>query len=880
MLGRGTGPRLTLISAPAGSGKSTLLADWIGSAPQTGSSAWLALERSDNELTRFWTYVVAALRLVAPSVGDDALRLLEERQPLDLALTSLVNDIDRAGHDLTLVLDDYHLIDAPDIQEGMEFLVEHLPERLYLVVSTRADPALPLARLRAQGRLSEIRAADLRFTDREAISYLNTTMGLKLTDAQVFALEERTEGWAVALQLAALSLQGRNDVPAFIAGFAGSDRYIVDYLVEEVLQRQPEHVSRFLTQTSILARLTGALCDAVTGDTDGRAMLETLERSNLLVVPLDNHRRWYRYHHLFADVLQARLLDGHAGQVADLHRRASEWFESNGDPSEAIRHAIAGEDFERAADLVEWAAPSLRRDRQEATLIRWFESLPREMYPARPVLSVGYVGALMAGGRFELVEPLLRYAEAWLEEPDGPHERSSAMVVANEEEYGRLPSAVALYRAAQARVLDDMAASKSHAMRAFELAGERDHLLRGGAAGILALGYWSEGDLNAAFRSWTDAADSLEQAGHRADVLGCTISRADIRLTQGRLSEALGIYERGLGLATHDDGSVHRGAADMHVGMCEVLCQRNDLEGARAHLAMADQLGITMGLPQNHYRSRVAAASVRRAEGDLDGALELLNEAERVYFGDFFPNVRPVPAIRARVVARAGRLSDALRWAEDSGVSMRDDLSYLREYEHVTLARVLLAKSHGEHGDRTRHEVIEFVNRLVEAAEMGGRTGNTIEMLIIKALAHDAAGDRTDALEGLEAALHLAEPEGYVRVFVEEGDALASLLRQARHSRDATGYVHRLLGAFGANEPRSTAQRGIVDPLTDRELQVLRLLAGDLAGPDIARELFVSLNTLRTHTKSIYTKLGVGTRREAVRRAAELDLLARSRLER
>jgi LuxR family maltose regulon positive regulatory protein len=419
-LDRGAASKLMIVSAPAGFGKTTLLAEWLaaGSARPTNepSAAWLSLDQGDNDPATFWTYVIAALQTVAPGVGADTLTLLQEPQPppIESVLTTLLNDLDAIASDILLVLDDYHVIDARDVQDGMAFLLDHLPPQLHLVIASRADPALPLARLRARDELVEVRAAELRFTPDEAATYLNEMMGLVLTAQDVAALEGRTEGWIAALQLAALSIQGRDDVAAFIAGFAGDDRYIVDYLAEEVLQRQPEHVQDFLLQTSILDRLSGPLCDAVTGQGGGKAMLEALERGNLFLVPLDDRRRWYRYHHLFADVLQARLLDEQHHHVPDLHRRASAWYEQNGEQSVAIRHALAAKDFERAADLVELAIPALRRSRQEATLRGWVEVLPDELIRVRPVLSVTYAGALLLGGEFEGVESRLRDAERWL----------------------------------------------------------------------------------------------------------------------------------------------------------------------------------------------------------------------------------------------------------------------------------------------------------------------------------------------------------------------------------------------------------------------------------------------------------------------------------
>ena len=878
-LSRGAESALTLVSAPAGFGKTSLVADWLAAAGADGRCvAWLSLDQRDNDPVLFWTYLLAALKTAVPGLGRSALSLLESTQPpMEVFLATLLNDLNAISNDVVVVLDDYHVIDARDVLEGMAFLLEHLPQQIHLVIASRADPALPLARLRGRGELVEIRAADLRFTPEEAAAYLNGVMRLGLTAQDVTALEGRTEGWIAALQLAALSMQGRDDVAGFIAGFAGDDRYIVDYLVEEVLQRQSDHVRHFLLQTSILDRLSGPLCDAVTGRDGGKAMLEALDRGNLFLVPLDDRRQWYRYHQLFADVLQSHLLDEHPADVPELHRRASAWYEQNGEPSEAIRHALAAEDFERAADLVELAAPATRQYRQEVTLRRWLEALPEELLLVRPVLSNAYAGSLLVRGEVEGVESHLQAAERWLDPTTGglpgSLARSPEMVVVDEEGFRALPASIAVHRAGQARILGDTAGTMAHARRALDLVGENDHLGRGGAAALLGLAYWTNGDLDAAHRWYTDGMASLEKAGYLSDLVGGAITQADIRIAQGRLREAMTGYERGLQLATQQAGTVLRGAADMHVGMSMVLRERNDLAAAVQHLRMSKELGEPTGLPQNRYRWRVAMAGVREAEGDLDGAVDLLNEAQRVYVSDFSPEVRPIPALRARVWIRQGRLGDALGWVRERGLSVDEDLTYLREFEHITLARVLLARYTTERAEGVLRDATRLLERLLRAAEEGKRNGSVLGIVVLQALVHQVRGDMRAALASLQRALTLAEPEGYVRLFVDEGPPMASLLRAAGKEGIAPSYGHRLLAALGKAVDSTPGRQDLIEPLSERELHVLRLLGSDLDGPDIARELVVSLNTMRTHTKNIYAKLGVNNRRAAVRRARELDLL-------
>ena len=760
-LDRGTASTVMLVSAPAGFGKTTLLTEWLAAGPAAPADerlvAWLSLDRGDNDPASFWAYVIAALRTVASGVGESALALLQAPQPppIETVLTVLLNDLGATAGHIVLVLDDYHVIDSSDVQDGMAFLLDHLPPRLHVVIASRADPALPLARLRGRGELVEIRAAELRFTPDEAAAYLNEMMGLQLTARDVAALEGRTEGWIAALQLAALSMQGRDDVAGFIAGFAGDDRYVVDYLGEEVLQRQSERVQAFLLQTSILGRLNGPLCDAVTGQSGSKAMLEALDRGNLFLVPLDDRRRWYRYHQLFADVLHARLLDEQPGQVPDLHRRASAWYQQNGEPSEAISHALAARDFDRAADLVELAIPAMRRSRQEATVRGWLELLPDEVVRVRPVLSVHFAGELLARGELEGVEARLRDAERWLDTTagicQGPQAPLAEMVVVDDDEFRRLPAGIEVYRAALAMARGDVPGTVRHARRTLELSPADEHLGRASAAGFLGLASWASGDLEAGHSAYAECMAGLRRAGYIADTFGCAIALADIRRAQGRLGEAMRTYEQALQRVPEQGGAVLRGTADMYVGMSEVHRERDDLPAATQQLLRSQELGEHTGLPQNRYRWRVAMARIRQAEGDLGGALDLLNEAERLYVGDFFPNVRPVPALKARVRVAQGEWGEALGWAREQGLSVDDDLSYLREFEHITLARVLLARYAAERAEASLHEATRLLERLLRAAEEGARTGSVLEILVLQALARQALGDIPAALAACNA---------------------------------------------------------------------------------------------------------------------------------
>jgi LuxR family transcriptional regulator, maltose regulon positive regulatory protein len=891
-------PRLLLVSAPAGFGKTTLMSQWLTAEEARGSRVvWLSLERHDSDLLRFLTRLVSVLAARIDGFGAGAQALLDASATpsIEVVVGDMLTELDELEEPTVLALDDYHVVDAPAVHEAVTFLLENLPPRCMLAIATRADPALPVARLRGRGELLEIRADDLRFTTDEAGAFLHDVMGLELEGEQVATLDARTEGWAAGLQLAALSLRGHDDPGPLVQAFAGSHRFILDYLVDEVLAGQRAEVSRFLLDTSVLHRLSGELCDALTGRTNGRQLLEELERENVFVVPLDEQRRWYRYHHLFADALRARLLYEQPERVRALHQAASAWFAGNGDLDDAITHALVA-DADAAADLIELAIPSLRNRRRDRTLRTWLNELPDDVIRGRAMLAALQGWARMSEG--DLVG-----AEGWLAAADRALEIGPAALMhvpdalaeaalARDQELRKLPSTLALYRTAMAQATGDVEATIAQARRALELAAPDDYLSRGGAAGFLGLAAWAAGDLSTAVDTFTDAASSLHAAGNLTDELGMTVVLACMWLGRGQPTEAQRLHEHSLAVADRQPDVSATVVGDLHVGLADVLREQGDLDAAAAHMQIARELGDAASLPENRFRWYTAMAGLLRARDDLAGAVTMLDEAERRHLPGFFPDVRPIAAARARVHIAQGQLAEASMWAKRRQLAVSNPPAYLAEFDQLTLARLLIAQARtdhasvGEEGESSRaslDDVHTLLTRVVAEAELHGRGGSLVEARLVHALAYDAAGAPDAAMTELAAALAAGVPAGWIRIFLDEGQPMERLLQEATARADCGRHARLLLVRAAANHqvadelPRSAGPTHGVTPadeeLSEREVEVVRLMATDLSGPEIARQLFVSINTLRTHSKHIFTKLGVNTRRAAVRRAAELELL-------
>jgi LuxR family maltose regulon positive regulatory protein len=915
LLDEGVKTKLTLVVAPAGFGKSTLLGEWVLQCNLP--VGWLSLEEGDNDPNRFFAYFVAAIRTVEASIGDETFSMLRGSQPTESVLTVLLNELATFPHDLGLILDDYHVIENEAVHSALAFLLQHLPPQMHLFIASRAEPLLPLSRLLAGGQLVRLSDSDLRFTGEEAAAFFREAMNLDLPAQDVVALEEKTEGWIAALQLAALSLRSRKDTSDFVSAFAGTNRHVFDYLADEVLGRQPQKVRTFLLQTSILDRLSGSLCDAVTGLEGGQTRLEELERSNLLLVPLDEERRWYRYHHLFSEFLRERLRRENAGLVSELHGRASAWHEKNGTASEAVGHALAAEDFSRAGYLAERLVGEIVGRGERPAIQVFLRALPREVVHSRPELLVLYAAYVPdPSGRLDAYEPLLREAEGMLGLVEA-HNAEGTTATYDDNDLANYAGEITAVRAFYAGMRVDTERAIALGRCGLQLLSEDNLIYRVLATINLATAYLDSGDLATARQAIGEALNVSRIAGFRARIANCLVLQGRLQILQGHLSDARETYERLLRLAAvHGEALSMEEGGEAHIGMGEVLLELNDLEAAMRHLregvelllkwsgigvaanrvlegteahgraARPDEISIDFAAVPGVISGYVALARARDAQGNAEGAFESLRKADRIAQNPHIGNrwKARVEAWRARLHVAQGDLKAADRWAQERESSTDDEFVYSpeSELEHTTLARLLVAR--GRPG-----EALRVVERLLEAAEAGGRGRTVIEVLVLKALALQAKNDEPEALAALRRVLTLAEAEGHVRTFADEGAPMLDLLRRVlkARGREPPGiegevpieYVGKLLEALGAPvmAPSTVRSRGtgalVLNPITERELEVLKHLDSDLSNKEIAATLFVSPATVKSHTKHLYRKLGVSARHQAVARGRELGLL-------
>ena len=882
-----SGCKLTLLSAPAGYGKTTLLSEWVASAGR--AVAWVSLDKSDNDPARFWAYVVAALQTAQVGIGQAALATLGSSQPQAIKplLMNLMNEIAVLPEHLILVLEDYHAIQSPAIHKALAFLLDHLPPQLHLVIASRADPPLPIALFRGRGQVTELRQSDLHFTLDEATVFLSRVAGLDLAVDEIAALTARTEGWIAGLQMAAISMRGQHDVTGFIHAFTGSDRHILDYVAEEVLLRQPEHIQRFLLQTSILERLTGALCDAILGgeteetesflipappvclfpDSSGQAILEYLDHNNLFILPLDNERRWYRYHRLFADLLRHRLERLRPNLVPTLHRRASEWFEENGLNAEAIEHALAAQDPERATHLVEQVAESTMLRSEFATLLRWVEALPQDQVRDRPRLCIYHALAWVLGGH-----PV-----------DDAQARLQAVVEADVDHV--VAGEVATFRALIAAYRGDREHSAELAQQALALLPQDSLFFRSFVAGFMGLTYLYSGDIEPATRAFREAIRVSQETGNLVVSVLARCHLAELSMLKGQLDESNALYEQALDVAVGEQGKWQPVAGVALVGLGRVALERYDLEAATRYLTEGIELAQNWG-EAGAIGGYVDLARARQAQGDELGALEAIETAQRLAerFDAMALSDIHAALYQTRLWIAQGNMEAAERWVEERGLvqdlsleTLKDEIRHtparlFRFVEYTTLAQLRIAQGYPE-------DALSVLRTLFRMAEDTGWEAYCIAVLVLKSLAFQAQGDIEQALGALGQALSLAEPGGIVHVFVEKGPAMARLLDQAVAQGIAPRYAGRLLASFPASESpapfqETSAERAAkIEPLSEREHEVLRCLTTHLSSPEIARELFVSVNTVRFHIKNIYSKLGVHSRADAVQRAKEQRLL-------
>ena len=900
-----TAPRLVLVSAPAGSGKTTLVTQWLaptsrGGPPAPARVLWLSLGPADDDVRPFLARLVGALQDAGPDLGGEAGRLLAGGAdvPVDDVVAAVLDDLDAASGAGVVVLDDYHVVDALEVHAAVAFLLENLPPQVTVAMTTRADPPLPLARLRARGELIEIRAADLRFTAEEAGTFLNDVMGLGLDPDQVASLGARTEGWAAGLQLAALSAHGhagRGDgstrqTAAFIEAFTGSHRFVLDYLVQEVLDTLPSRLRTFLLDTAVLDELAGPLCDAVTGGDDGQELLEELERRNVFLVPLDDERTWFRYHHLFADALRSRARATNPDRVRRLHRAAADWHERHGVLAVAVDHALAAGDPGHVADLVELALPGARRRREDVRLRTWLNALPDDVLSGRALLATQMVPARLSAGDLDGAERWLELGETAL-----ARSRSVAPVRVPPGSPQRTRSLPATRSCAPCRRRRRCTARRSARDAVTSLGRWRTPAVPWTSPGRTTTSHgpaapaswgWPPGRPATSPRRWTGSARRLAACGPQETSPTSSAPRsswptcgwhAGARRTHGSCTRR---RWHGPGRApVRSSGSpVTSTSVWPHCSASRTSSTPpRDTCGPRARSATGPRCRRT------GTGGSVTTAGLLVSSGDLPGAVAMIDQAEEVYRPGYFPAVRPLPARRAHVHIAQGRLDLAEAWAHQNQVTVDDPPHFASEYEHLVLARLLVAQHRADPRSGTMEPAVGLLDRLVTAASAADRGGSVVEALVVRAQAHRAVGHLDAALEDLGRSLVAGVPAGYRRLFVDEGPILRELLRTAAArpgvagAQEAALLLQPVRAAGSAPSGRSrVVAAGSPEALSTRELEVLRLLATDLTGPEIAERLYMSINTFRTHTRHIFTKLDVTTRRAAVTRAGVLGVVGTS----
>ena len=887
-LDEGLARKLILISAPAGFGKTTLLAEWISKFRNSkfefrnSQFAWFSLDEGDNDPARFLAYLIAALQSVDQGIGKTSLEALQTAQPLSIPsiATNLINDISTSQNQIVMVLDDYHLITSEQVHQSLAFLLENLSPNLHLVIAGRTDPPLPIAGLRARGQLTEIRAGDLRFTPEEVATFFQQVMGLDLSGDDLTSLETRTEGWVAGLQLAALAMQRVQDRSGFIRVFAGDNRYIVDYLAEEVLLQQPEVIRTFLLSTSILARLTSSLCDAVVENReskvessgqsrfsilDSRSILEYLERSNLFLVSLDDKRRWYRYHHLFAEFLLARLVQEQGERVPEYHRRAALWFAENGLLSEAIGHALSAREYSLAADFIEREAGLKLSQLELNTILNWIEALPEDMLQTRPRLGFLHAWTLLWTGQLDIAEKRVQTYLSVLSEQETMDSKQGR------DHAARLKAVQAIiccYRGAVSQAI-------TLSQKVLQDLPEEDTFLSIAMMNNIALNlgavYGENIELSEVRQSMADIALHAREKGSVSAAVNVLALLAANETIQGQLRQAGNTYRQAMDLikqSIQQDESPPPVAASVYIGLGELLYEWNQLEVAVKHLTRGIQMAEDSGDIGLQVTGSLSLASTFLAQGNVEQASETLRQIEiAVWTSDILWIKSQIAAFRVRWWLSQGELEAASRWAQESDLPSRGNPGYRQADEYLAFARVLIAEGEPE-------KASDFLKWLREMMEQAGLWKYVLETRLLEALSWKARGDTAQAVLVLGQVLEMAEPEGYIRLFLDEGEPLGELLLGIPFQGVLAVYLGMLRTGFRKeNQSRLLGAQALIEPLSDRELQVLQLLAAGKSNREIAGELIISVGTVKRHVHHIYQKLGVSNRIQVAAMAKELRLI-------
>lgn len=850
--------KLTLVSAPAGYGKSTLITDWIHSLTSEYRLTWLSLDEADNEINRFVGYWISAFRRIDTTLGQDAENTLGVAQMLSptAIMDTLINELVRLETPIIVVLDDYHIITNPALHDLLEYFIEHQPAHIHLVMTTREDPPLPLARMRTRRQMTEIRAHHLRFTSEEACHLFNQTMQLNLEMESVNTLEERTEGWAAGLQLAAMALQNLPDQQDFINTFRGSHRYILDYLAEEVLRQQDEEIRNFLFQTAILEKFSAGLCNVVTGRSDSQNLLARLEQANLFLIPLDNERIWYRYHHLFAEYLRTGLTKP-AQQL--LQEQASHWYEENDMVFEAVKHAFLSENLGMAADVIERVLQNVSAwsGGEITTVVGWLDSLPGHLLRSRPTLSLHASRAWYLAGRIGLSEKYLTLAE-----------QSLRALQTSDLQTGKLLAISAVYRASIAALRGDLHIAIERATYAMHQLEEEERLARARAGEALALAYELSGDLEKASHTYIQASDLAHSIGLSFMTVISRCEAALVQIIQGRLGLAKQTVQQAMQLA--GEKQIPPLGFAWFV-LAEIAWERNELASAEQYLMDGMKLSRQGVLIDDLRLELLSLARLKKSTGDPVAAITAIEQADSMCESFEIPRLVDLSgAHRVRIQLASGMLDRANKWAKEyQDFRHSHQLEYTTEYEDLTLARVHLAN--GEH-----QQALKILTPLLEQAEAAGRIRTCIEATILLALNAHAQNEMTIASDWLLKALALAEPEGFLRLFLDEGVPIAGMLPKVRHG--APRFVDQLVQAFSSQglgpdqNVLHPANHKLINPLSEQELRVLKLIVMGKSNQEIAGELVISVGTAKWHVHNVLQKLGVNNRPQGIARARELGI--------